>query len=329
MADVTLPLATIAIPTFNRAELLKRAVASARVQDYPYLEILIVDNASEDNTQDVCQDLVAHDSRIRYIRQARNVGPVQNSATGLKSVRGYYFMWLADDDWISPNYARRCTDEVEAGGHVIVAGTDYWCVRETAIVVDPVRALERETAVRLFHYLKVVSSNAAATYGIARTQGLRNQLPFPRGVGGDWLWPLGLLSTGTLEVVADANLYREQEGISSDFRKMAAQLGEGKLASRFPQLVISWNVYATLARGKGPVRIAYPRILAMRAGTIAAIRLEAIGNLVLPVRVGLQQMIPRELYAILKRCYRPLRGSQDRVRSRFLDLVAHRSNFAA
>src|SRR5665647_1226326 len=100
MAEVVATLATIAIPTFNRAELLKRAIASARAQDYPSVEILIVDNASEDATQEICQALAAEDPRIRYMRQPRNVGPTRNFETGLENARGHYFMWLADDDWI-------------------------------------------------------------------------------------------------------------------------------------------------------------------------------------------------------------------------------------
>ena len=198
----------------HRHPALKRAVASARAQDYRSVEILIIDNASEDATKEVCQALADEDPRIRYMRQPRNVGPIRNFETGLENARGHYFMWLADDDWITPNYVRRCAEELEKGPHGIVVGRNLWYLRGDAIAEPIITALEPEPATRILNYLKMVASNAA-TYGLSRTEDLRGQLPFPREVGGDWLWVLAMLNKGTLDVVRDAHIYRDRGGLSS------------------------------------------------------------------------------------------------------------------
>ena len=62
------------MPTRNRAEGLARSLASTCGQDYGRLEILISDNASDDDTERVCRETAAADSRIRYIRQQQNIG---------------------------------------------------------------------------------------------------------------------------------------------------------------------------------------------------------------------------------------------------------------
>ena len=320
MDEVDSPLATIAIPTFNRAETLKRAVASAQAQDYRSVEILIIDNASEDATNQVCRALADDDPRIRYIRQPRNVGPIRNFETGLENARGHYFMWLADDDWITPNYVRRCAEELEKGPHGIVVGRDLWYLGDDAIAGNMITALEPEPVPRILNYLKVVASNAA-TYGLSRTEDLRGQLPFPRKVAGDWLWVMAMLNKGTLDVLPDAHIYRDRGGLSSDFNAMMVQLGYGRLASWFPRTLAPINVFTAIARGKDfrdPRDDSSQFLLAARAGLVTILKLNPLDDLTEMVRRGLQRLVPKRVYDVLRNCYQPVRRIQRRVRSRIL-----------
>ena len=70
------PLLTVAIPTFNSAHFLPDAVASIMRQGLDDFEILIVDNASEDNTEEVVRSF--ENRRIRYIRNPSNLGACEN-----------------------------------------------------------------------------------------------------------------------------------------------------------------------------------------------------------------------------------------------------------
>src|SRR5690606_4266925 len=86
------------------------------------------DNASTDDTQDVCRQLAESDCRIRYFRQPKNIGPFPNFAFVLNQSRGTFFMWVADDDTLEPNVLGRYVDFlVENPDHVLVGGVVcYW-----------------------------------------------------------------------------------------------------------------------------------------------------------------------------------------------------------
>lgn len=94
---------TVAIPTFNRLELLKRSVESALSQGYEDLEIIISDNASTDGTQQYLQGLL--DPRIKVLLNSENRGMVANWERCLNSATGTYFILLSDDDAFVDNDA--------------------------------------------------------------------------------------------------------------------------------------------------------------------------------------------------------------------------------
>lgn len=90
------PLFSIVIPTYNRAELLKRCLDSVIAQTVQDWEAIIVDNYSEDNTEEVVNSF--HDSRIRYLRN-HNYGVIAVSRNkALDLAKGQYICFLDSDD---------------------------------------------------------------------------------------------------------------------------------------------------------------------------------------------------------------------------------------
>jgi glycosyltransferase involved in cell wall biosynthesis len=100
------PLVTIAIPTFNRAPLLRDCVASALAQTYSNFEVLVSDNASTDETRETLSEFT--DPRFRVIRQERNIGLLPNWNSCLAGAKGEYIVFLSDDDRIAPWLLERC-----------------------------------------------------------------------------------------------------------------------------------------------------------------------------------------------------------------------------
>lgn len=338
-------LATIAIPTFNRAKLLPRAVVSALAQDYPSVEVLIVDNASTDETEDICRALVDQHRHIQYMRQPFNTGPVNNFETGLRKARGYYFMWLADDDIITNNYLRRCIEELERGGHAIVAGQDWWYAGDDdeskpvltgvpyrqpggGVVPAPiVTVFQAEPKSRVLAYVRSVDSNAAI-YGVCRTETARALLPIRSCIGWDWLWVLGLVSTGTLGVATDAGIRRNAEGISAQWQRAGAQLGHGKLGQCYPRILLSFEMLRTCSqRLPTGTSILDREVPAAKAAIITWVRLGAIGDLTAPIRSLLHRVIPRSVsgsvHAVLRSFYRPIRSRLSPIGSRILDRLSN------
>jgi len=104
------PLVTIAIPTFNRASLLKRCIPSALSQTYQHFEVLVSDNASTDETPEVLKQF--EDPRLRVIRQNTNIGLDPNWNACLAEAKGDYIVFVSDDDTVAPWFLERCVDLV-------------------------------------------------------------------------------------------------------------------------------------------------------------------------------------------------------------------------
>ncbi len=97
-------LVSIGIPTYNRPQLLAKAIESVIKQTHKNLDIVISDNASPgDETREIVRHYIERDSRIRYFRQEKNLGQVLNHKFVLEKASGKYFMWLSDDNSFESN----------------------------------------------------------------------------------------------------------------------------------------------------------------------------------------------------------------------------------
>ncbi|WP_416664157.1 glycosyltransferase [Acinetobacter schindleri] len=97
------PLISVYIPTYNRLELLKRAVQSVQNQTYKNFEIIIVDDNSSDGTQDFLVGLAKVDSRIRYFFKDKNSGACVSRNIAINLAQGELITGLDDDDYFLPH----------------------------------------------------------------------------------------------------------------------------------------------------------------------------------------------------------------------------------
>lgn len=95
-ADASGPVVTVVIPTYNRAALLPRAIASVLRQTYRHFELIVVDDGSTDATEGVVRSIA--DPRVRYLRHERNKGLPAARNSGIRAARGDYIAFLDDDD---------------------------------------------------------------------------------------------------------------------------------------------------------------------------------------------------------------------------------------
>jgi len=94
------PLVSVIITTYNRADLLPRAIGSVLNQTYQNFELIIVDDGSIDNTEKVVKSF--DDRRVIYHRHEKNKGVLAAKNTGFDLVKGEYFCFLDDDDELLP-----------------------------------------------------------------------------------------------------------------------------------------------------------------------------------------------------------------------------------
>ena len=98
----TAPSISVVLTTHNRASLFSRAIASVLQQSWGDFELLVVDDCSTDNTEELMQTYT--DSRIRYVRQAQNRGVSAARNTGVQAARADYVSFLDDDDEYLPEF---------------------------------------------------------------------------------------------------------------------------------------------------------------------------------------------------------------------------------
>lgn len=96
------PTFTVVMSTYKRPQLLPRAIRSVLDQTYPDFELVVIDDASGDNTAEVVAQF--GDSRVRYICQPTNQGAAAARNRGQHAARGRYITYLDDDDRFEPTF---------------------------------------------------------------------------------------------------------------------------------------------------------------------------------------------------------------------------------
>lgn len=118
-------LVSIGMATRNHAPSINYALDSLLAQTYPNFELIILDGASTDDTQKICEEFTKKDSRVRYIRKEANGGFVKDFREVLNEGRGEYFMWAADDDWWHPTFVARMVEALEKSKKYDVAMSHF------------------------------------------------------------------------------------------------------------------------------------------------------------------------------------------------------------
>lgn len=119
------PLVTIGMPVYNGERYLAEALESALAQDYTSLEVVLCDNASTDDTEQIVRRF-ASDPRLRYIRNPANIGSRANFDLTLAEAQGKYFTWLAHDDVLSdPRYISLAVEQLEVHPDVVLVASAF------------------------------------------------------------------------------------------------------------------------------------------------------------------------------------------------------------
>jgi glycosyltransferase involved in cell wall biosynthesis len=130
------PTVSIVIPTFNRAHIVRRAIDSALLQTHP-CEVVLVDHGSTDATTELA---ATYGDRIKYIRREEDGGPAACWLDGAKQATGEYLHFTYDDDWIQPDFIKKCIAAFDSDVGLVysrVSLRDAQGERKTDIVRHP------------------------------------------------------------------------------------------------------------------------------------------------------------------------------------------------
>lgn len=129
-----LPLISIILPTYNRSNYIIRMIDSILRQDYPNFEIVIFDDCSTDNTEDMIRKMYSKDNRIRYIKREENLGSLTNTADAILNFEfGEWVILIGDDDiFIYNHYFSEAMSLVFKDEEIVMVCSNFYGVnRET------------------------------------------------------------------------------------------------------------------------------------------------------------------------------------------------------
>jgi len=161
------PQVSIGMPVYNDERFIRDALDSLLGQTFTDFELIVSDNASTDRTPEICQEYVAKDRRIRYIRQLQNKGQSGNFNLLFQEARGEYFMWAASDDRWDKRFIQTLLDTLISDDRYVTAFCPYSFMDEDGRLIGQPRVFDYSSRTRLGHLLKLCwHYDDGAFYGI-------------------------------------------------------------------------------------------------------------------------------------------------------------------
>jgi len=215
------PEVSVGLPVYNGEQYLGEAVQSICEQTFADFELIISDNASTDRTAEICRDMASRDSRIRYMRQPRNIGAARNFDFVARAANGKFLKWTTANDRSDRTMLAKCVDVLQReddavlcyGRTCLIDGSgNELGLYEYDLSFQQSRPSERFISVRN----RMNMNNAQQ--GLIRLQALRQTRLERSYPDGDMVMMAELALYGTFRLLPDVLLYRRMEkGAASRF----------------------------------------------------------------------------------------------------------------
>jgi glycosyltransferase involved in cell wall biosynthesis len=256
------PAVTVGVPVFNGGRFLAPALESLVSQSFGDFELIVSDNASTDETEEVSREFARRDPRVRYHRHAENVGLTANFNGLFRMARGRYFKWAAADDLCLPDFLARCVAVLDRDPDVVLAYPRARFIDgegRTLDVRDPGWHLVSDDPAERLRYVLRSGHLVNAVMGVVRSPALSRTGLLPKYPGGDYCLIGQLCLQGKLVELPEALFVRRFHERSSKIH--AAERGwlqryfvGGRRVVALPY----WNLCAdhlrTIVRSGLPVR---------------------------------------------------------------------------
>jgi len=116
------PKVSVILPTYNRAYIIEKSIQSVLNQTYQDFEIIVIDDGSIDNTEEIIKELQEKDNRIRYLRLNINKGASHARNEGIKIAQGEYITFQdSDAEWM-PEKLEKQIKAIENNLKIIYTG---------------------------------------------------------------------------------------------------------------------------------------------------------------------------------------------------------------
>jgi glycosyltransferase involved in cell wall biosynthesis len=120
------PLVSVVVPNYNKGPFVRSAAMSVLSQTLGNLELIFVDDASDDASASQLKELCRDDRRVRMIEHPTRMGPGAARNTGILAARGKFIALLDSDDVYSPVWLEHAVGRISSEGVDSIAYADWW-----------------------------------------------------------------------------------------------------------------------------------------------------------------------------------------------------------
>ncbi|WP_294327930.1 glycosyltransferase family 2 protein [uncultured Sphingomonas sp.] len=214
------PRVTIVMPSYNHAGYIEQAIRSVLDQDYPDIELIVIDDCSTDSSQETIAAL-QRELGFRYVQHEQNCGLNPTLMEGYRTGTGKYTTMLASDDALLPGKLRKQVAYLEQTGKdgVYANGLKLWDDGRTeAIDLEPVARRFREGTMRDYAYVNDVQAPLFQSGLFLRTAILDLFSYRTRYKSDDWIILIRLLEDYDVGFINEPMFLYRQHG-SNSFRR--------------------------------------------------------------------------------------------------------------
>ncbi len=227
---MTNPLVSIVLGTYNRADIVCQSLDSLISQTYRPIEVIVVDDASTDQTGQVLRDYANRHGEVRVICLSKNLGPGGARNTGIREAKGGYIAIMDDDDRCVETRLAKQVEVLETHGDIdLCFGLVEWMNEsgESTGIFPGLLFNERfpESPQDVFT-LMLLESNKIPDVTIMARRGVLIDYPYPENVriGEDWSMVLAMAAgdvrmRGIPEVLVYQSRYAGRQGLMQNKRE--------------------------------------------------------------------------------------------------------------
>ena len=178
----------IGMPVYNEAQYISKAIESVLNQEFTDFQLVIFDNASTDNTIDICEQYVAQDRRIRVVKNPVNIGVSDNFKKAFEESNSPYFVWISGHDLWHPQFLAKCVDGLENNPSVVLYYPRSTWIDDTDRDLGEIgRSIETRglDPVSRFQIVLWGMGYGSPTYGLLRSSALKQVTLGTKAVGLD------------------------------------------------------------------------------------------------------------------------------------------------
>lgn len=242
---------TVGIMAYNEEKYLALTLDNILKQEFSDYEIIIADNASEDATGEIAQKYAKQYPFIRYIRQSRNIGAIQNYNTLVRESQGEYFVLAGAHDLWSDHYLTKLTNALDDRPDAVLAsGLTNWIDEEGRELKDinlPTGVVDTSGLAPYQRFNMIIWANQNMMYGMFRLKALRRTRLALEIVHSDGVMLNELVLQGNFIVIPEVTWFRRKNRAIEKYEEKVLRYHEMLFSRKsppfFPYWKISWNYF--------------------------------------------------------------------------------------